>query len=600
MVPIGIPHQEKEVKVMAGTLNVGNEDHKIPQDATINLQQRIAKVDDCAKITQELDKKKHIATAVFFDLVGSTGYRHKYNLIPGLEKSYRHNILVSQCAVEHGGHVVKWLGDGVLAIFHGIVNSKAHPYRALLSAVEAFKRLKEYNDSLFAGDDKWEHEIHTRVGISRGDVHFVTVNYLEIETEKKNGDNDTPPRRQITFWDPIGSAVDLAARLQSFAERDVILLDERTFFPFTSKDSIPSVSYTPNGAIEWQKVSSREERHTIYVPETSVFQFGDAAIHFSLELTKNLSEHGPEAAGKWGEILFVTKAIDCNVRGFNKTVQVVAVSLEYNSAPVKSERYEPPSNAKVNRERQLGEQAYRMGTEEEAVHRFQAVLEEDQRNFNAHLRLAQYYRRHGKILESKTHWNKAKSSEPRHPLVWTLAGTTYFEVYLEKTGNGEHESAAIYLSKAIVDLKRATQLAHEAFDCFLEQYCACLLAICYFARAEKDSDYSEGQRIKDELEQWPPLSRTIEVLVNMMKVYAFIATYRKTNIFDIKSAESALHTAEYYFNKSKKHDKGFNGDHPRGDRTEALIGSKYLRHLVTAGRLRLEALNLRNEEHSLF
>ena len=176
-------------------------------------------------IQEILTEQQKEATIVFFDLVNSSAFRQNYGANEALMKAKTHNIIVSHEIMENGGKVVKWLGDGVMGVF----SNDGHIWAGLRAALSAIKSLKKHNKDYYKKkSDSYKHML-TRVGISSGPVQ-----YLSVQAEEEG--------IVLTSDDPMGDCVDLAARLQSFAETSVILLDKETYKSICA-DNIEEISY---------------------------------------------------------------------------------------------------------------------------------------------------------------------------------------------------------------------------------------------------------------------------------------------------------------------------------------------------------------------
>lgn len=153
---------------------------------TINLKKLV-------DIRADLQKSRRWVTIMFSDLEGSTLYK----LLKGVPvdsevKIYQHNETVTQAVNRFGGKVVKYLGDGLMAVFEGH-NAQINAIRA---AVEVQKVFRKYNQTpkLLEID-----RILSKTGIASGDASF-----WELERQKEP--------------DPQGTIVDIAARLCDLAK----------------------------------------------------------------------------------------------------------------------------------------------------------------------------------------------------------------------------------------------------------------------------------------------------------------------------------------------------------------------------------------------
>ncbi len=163
-------------------------------------------IDDLFQKSVEIDNEifnhKHDATILFADLVGSTEFKTKTDLVLGLKKTYIHNSIITDI-VEKNGEVVKYIGDEVMAIF----KSENHCQEACQVAIEIQKAIektnKQYSQSPML-------PIQSKIGLHSGDVL-----YWEYSAQKG--------------LDPQGSAVDYAARIVSLACGNQIICSNETY-----------------------------------------------------------------------------------------------------------------------------------------------------------------------------------------------------------------------------------------------------------------------------------------------------------------------------------------------------------------------------------
>ncbi len=142
---------------------------------------------------------RKIVTALFCDLVGSTslGEGHDPELLrPVLERYFAE---MRGCVERHGGHVEKFIGDAVVAVF-GIPNAHEDDgLRAVRAAVEMQERLAGFH---LTGPIP----LAIRIGVTTGEV-LLPGDGLPI----------------------IGDAMNTASRLQSAAEPGDVLIGEPTW-----------------------------------------------------------------------------------------------------------------------------------------------------------------------------------------------------------------------------------------------------------------------------------------------------------------------------------------------------------------------------------
>lgn len=143
------------------------------------------------------ERLQEYTTVLFADLVDSTAYKAARPVPHGLRKTLRHNDEAQRIVEHHGGVIVKHIGDAIMARFDF---GNPGPHAAINTAIAIMERFEGLNGGVI---DPFE-QLHSRIGIATG----VCCDFLD--------------------GDPQGSSVDLAARLQSFAKPDQILVDSKT------------------------------------------------------------------------------------------------------------------------------------------------------------------------------------------------------------------------------------------------------------------------------------------------------------------------------------------------------------------------------------
>ncbi len=115
---------------------------------------------------------------------------------------------MTKLVFKRGGTIDKFIGDGLLAFYGDPLECKDHAEKAVRTAIEM-------EDVVKLLQSRWKYmncELHMSVGICTG---YVTV-----------GNIGSKERMEYTV---IGNHVNLAQRLQSEAEADQILVNQRTF-----------------------------------------------------------------------------------------------------------------------------------------------------------------------------------------------------------------------------------------------------------------------------------------------------------------------------------------------------------------------------------
>lgn len=162
------------------------------------------------KLTELIEKEGELVTIIFIDLTGSTAYKDKKGLIPGVGKVLYFNQKVSEIINRLGKKhlkekriqsfsICKYIGDEVMAYFKG--DNSSIVALQIAQEIELFFRHATMND-----DDAFEWFL-PKIGVDFGKVLFIKY-------------NKTLP------LDPHGLIVDRAARITSLAKPCQILVSE--------------------------------------------------------------------------------------------------------------------------------------------------------------------------------------------------------------------------------------------------------------------------------------------------------------------------------------------------------------------------------------
>ena len=161
-------------------------------------------------------EERKVVSVLFADLVGFTSQAEQLDpedvraILSGYHERVRFEL------ERYGGTVEKFIGDAVMAIFGAPVAREDDPERAVRAALAAREAIAELND----GDGS--RELHVRVGITTGE----TLVRLDARPEEGEGM-------------AAGDVVNTAARLQSAAPTDGILVDETTYRATERIDRVP-------------------------------------------------------------------------------------------------------------------------------------------------------------------------------------------------------------------------------------------------------------------------------------------------------------------------------------------------------------------------
>jgi len=147
------------------------------------------------------------ATVMFIDVCGFTAITEQVpaNTVVKLINDLFDKIVKE--IIAQGGHVDKFMGDAVMAVFRG----DYHLDRAIDSALAAIEQIKK-TDAIAVGDHMYKPEIS--VGINSGEMISGNIGSVSLK------------RLDYTV---IGDAVNLSQRLQSAAKPNQIVITEDTY-----------------------------------------------------------------------------------------------------------------------------------------------------------------------------------------------------------------------------------------------------------------------------------------------------------------------------------------------------------------------------------
>ena len=146
-------------------------------------------------------------TVFFSDIEGFTAVSDDKDPRVVVELLRHYLAEMTEIVLDRGGHVDKYLGDGVLAFFGDPIPFEDHAERAVATAFEMLTRVEELRDTWMRSDE----ELSIGVGISTG---YVTVGNIGSSTR--------------TDYTVVGNHVNVAARLATAAEPGQVLVAERT------------------------------------------------------------------------------------------------------------------------------------------------------------------------------------------------------------------------------------------------------------------------------------------------------------------------------------------------------------------------------------
>jgi class 3 adenylate cyclase/tetratricopeptide (TPR) repeat protein len=519
------------------------------------------------QIERSLRERRSLATIVFFDLAGSTAYRAHRTPERGLAKAFQHNVLVSQAVERLGGRVVKWIGDGIMACFapedeipelHPQGEPvQPHSLRGILAAVAAIESLRLFNKRFETpGDAEATYkEIHTRVGICSGLVHYIALRGV---VPPASGD---APEAICNVLDPIGTAADVAARLQGMAADDCILVEHDSFFGrWNAELSIGNsqpMCCSEEAEVHWCRLARNADApaalrppcYSIFFPTPQGLEASRRSMTGSeaadedrfLRLAQEEAERrGATADCPWPPFVFGLQAEPCNVRGLKAPLQVLAFALR----PVFDPIHHQPAVALNPQESdsKLGEAEKAFGVLRisrdqmpTARGKFNEVLRVDPRCARAHVFMALTYWIERSYDAALDHAQHALAANPGLAIAWKLRAMLNFMKVLAKQ-NGS-------LDDAIGGFMTASKKAGEQFDIDTERCSDAFLAMSYFLRG-KQGDNVLAEELVDRLNAVRSKSPVLQVMNRLLAVMRTLRTETApvwgNLVEEIKAAQGVL------------------------------------------------------------
>jgi class 3 adenylate cyclase/tetratricopeptide (TPR) repeat protein len=185
-------------------------------------------------------EERKVITAIFVDLVGSTARSEQLDpedvkaLVAPYHASVRGEL------ERHGGTFEKFSGDAVLALFGSPKAHEDDPQRAIRAAFSVRKAIADLN-----AEDEWL-DLHIRIGIHTGEA-LVMLGARPSEGE----------------WSAAGDVLNTAARIQSAAPTDGILVGGATYLMARDEfDFEPAEAIAAKGKAEpvevWQVLAPKD------------------------------------------------------------------------------------------------------------------------------------------------------------------------------------------------------------------------------------------------------------------------------------------------------------------------------------------------------
>lgn len=146
--------------------------------------------------------------------------------------------LITNCLLQHGATVDKYLGDAVLAYFGAPIEAPDHPQRAVACAIAIQRAVRDRNTKLEASGQPFER-LDVGIGIQTGEVVVGNIG-SELKMD----------------YTAIGDAVNVASRLQSLAAPGEILLTGEVYMRVRDMVQVERLG--------WRNLDGREQPVDVY------------------------------------------------------------------------------------------------------------------------------------------------------------------------------------------------------------------------------------------------------------------------------------------------------------------------------------------------
>jgi len=184
----------------------------VTKSADLDALRRTAPTNLSKKILAERERtegERKLVTALFTDIVGSTSLAEQMDPEDWREIVSGAHQRVSEAVYRYEGTIAQLLGDGVLAFFGAPLAHEDDAERAIRAALDILASIKEYGEEL--RKKKNLENFQMRVGLNTG---LVVVGNIGSDLHME--------------YLAVGDTVNLAARMQSAADADSILISENT------------------------------------------------------------------------------------------------------------------------------------------------------------------------------------------------------------------------------------------------------------------------------------------------------------------------------------------------------------------------------------
>ena len=191
---------------------------------------------------------REFLTVLMSDIISFTAYVADTELHEVTQTLNDYFTLMTDIVVRHHGHVDKYVGDGLMAIFREAPGVGHHANRAVYAALEMLERLRDFNKGRAVHH---QQAIHIRIGVHSGPAIVGNIGcYGKMD------------------YTAIGTAVILASRLEQHASADSVCISDATYQLLGGYfHVIPEPDFVPKGFAEaqrvWQVCGPQPQGHSV-------------------------------------------------------------------------------------------------------------------------------------------------------------------------------------------------------------------------------------------------------------------------------------------------------------------------------------------------
>jgi class 3 adenylate cyclase len=182
-----------------------------------------------------LGGQREFLTVLMSDIVSFTAYVADTELQEVMQTLNDYFTLMTDIVVCHHGHVDKYVGDGLMAIFREAPGVGHHANRAVYAALEMLERLRDFNKGRAVHH---QQAVHIRIGVHSGPAIIGNIGcYGKMD------------------YTALGTAVILASRLEQHATADSVYISDATYQLLGGYfHAVPGPDFVPKGFAEAQRV----------------------------------------------------------------------------------------------------------------------------------------------------------------------------------------------------------------------------------------------------------------------------------------------------------------------------------------------------------